>query len=66
MRPSRRRSSMGSLELQLPTEWKAALISVVCGQDYDAFQHNVRITLSMDVLDFVGAGAFLGGSNGQK
>ena len=27
MRPSRRRSSMGSLVLQLPTEWKAALIS---------------------------------------
>jgi hypothetical protein len=42
------------------------LTRVVCGQARDAFQHNVRITLSKDVLDFVVAGAFLGGSNGQK
>jgi hypothetical protein len=50
---------MGSLVLQLPTEWKAALISPAsCGQAGDAFQHNVRNTLSKDVLDFVGAGAF--------
>jgi hypothetical protein len=42
------------------------LTRVVCGQARDAFRHNVRITLSKDVLDFVVAGAFLGGSNGQK